>query len=60
MTKDPALDHKLSPALFHPRYWLTWFSIVLLALLAWCPVRLRDALAASFANLVMKISRKQC
>jgi len=60
MTKDPALDHKLSPALFHPRYWLTWFSIALLALLAWCPVRLRDALAASFANLVIKISRKQC
>lgn len=60
MTKDPALDHKLPLALLHPRYWLTWFSIFLLALLAWMPVRLRDALAASFANLLLRFSFRQC
>ncbi|WP_024871090.1 lauroyl-Kdo(2)-lipid IV(A) myristoyltransferase [Tolumonas lignilytica] len=60
MTKDPALDHKLSVSLLHPRYWPTWFSIGLLALLAWLPVRLRDALAASFANLLLRFSAKQC
>jgi len=60
MTKDPALDHKFTSSLLHPRYWPTWLSIALLALLAWCPVRLRDAIAASFAGLVIKISGKQC
>lgn len=60
MTKDSALDHKLSLSLFHPRYWLTWMSIALLALLAWFPVRLRDALAASFARLVIRFSPRPC
>ena len=50
MTNDSALNHKLSLSLFHPRYWLTWFSIALLALLAWFPVKLRDTLAAYFGG----------
>ncbi len=60
MTNDSALNHKLSLSLFHPRYWLTWFSIALLALLAWFPVKLRDTLAASLAGIVLRFSKKQC
>jgi len=60
MTNDSALNHKLSLSLFHPRYWLTWFSIALLALLAWFPVKFRDTLAASLAGIVLRFSKKQC
>lgn len=44
----------------HPKYLLTWFSIFVLAILAWIPVRIRDALAHSLVGLVVRFSKKQC
>lgn len=60
MTKDPAIDHKITAAMLHPRYWLTWFSIALLAVFAWFPVRLRDGFAALLAPLVVAVAKGPC
>jgi len=60
MSKDPVYDDTLTLSLLHPRYWLTWLSIVLLAILAWFPVRFRDFLAGTCVKLVIKLAKKQC
>ncbi len=44
-----AFDPKAWRGLLHPRYWLSWCSLGLLALLAWVPTRLRDALCLLLA-----------
>lgn len=55
-----AFDHSLRRGLFHPKHWLTWFSLFLLAVLAWFPVKIRDGLAHLFVNAVIRFSKKQC
>lgn len=60
MTKDSAVDHKITRAMLHPRYWATWLSLVFLAILAWVPVRARDRFAAWIAPLIVRIAHKQC
>lgn len=59
-SRDPVFDLSFKRAFLHPRYWLTWFSIALQALLAWTPVVLRDRLAAAVVPLVVRFSKKQC
>tara|TARA_R110001583_G_scaffold112917_3_gene263080 strand:- start:11999 stop:12961 length:963 start_codon:yes stop_codon:yes gene_type:complete len=36
----------------HPKYWGTWFLLLLLFLFTYCPVRLRDRFAASVAKFI--------
>ncbi len=61
MSESSAIfDNRFRAALLHPRHWGTWLSIALLALLAWCPVRLRDAVAGACAGLLIRLSAKQC
>ncbi|WP_458735074.1 lauroyl-Kdo(2)-lipid IV(A) myristoyltransferase [Zobellella taiwanensis] len=57
---DPVYDLKFKPRYLHPRYWPTWLAIALLWLLAWLPVRPRDALAGAFAPLLVRLAKKQC
>ncbi len=60
VSRDPVFDTSFKAQFLHPRYWLTWFSLALLALLSWMPVRLRDLLAASTVPLIVRFSKKQC
>lgn len=60
ISRDPVFDHRFQWAFLHPKHGLTWLSLGLLALLSWLPVRWRDAMAGSFAPLVIRFSKKQC
>lgn len=57
---DPVYDLEFKRHYLHPRYWPTWLSIGLLWLLAWLPVRVRDAVAGAFAPLLVRLAKKQC
>ncbi|WP_409423004.1 lauroyl-Kdo(2)-lipid IV(A) myristoyltransferase [Pseudaeromonas sp. ZJS20] len=57
---DPVFDHRFQARYLHPRFWLTWLSLGALYLLAWLPIRLRDALAGALAPLVVHFAKKQC
>ncbi len=57
---DPAgYDHRFTLNLLHPRYWGTWLLLALMAVMAWVPVRWRDAMAARLAPLAVRLARKQ-
>ncbi len=58
--RSAVFDGRFQAAFLRPRHWPTWFSIGLLALLAWCPVRLRDAFAGVWAGVLIRLSPKQC
>lgn len=60
MSKNPVYDDSLKLSQLHPRYWLTWLSLGLLAILAWLPARFRDLLAGACVKLVIKLAKKQC
>lgn len=52
---------KFELSFFHPRYWLTWVSIVLLYLISWLPYRLQMWLGKMIGRLlyyVLKSRRK--
>ncbi|GAA3530436.1 lauroyl-Kdo(2)-lipid IV(A) myristoyltransferase [Zobellella aerophila] len=57
---DPVFDLRFKPVLLHPKYWGTWLALGLLWLLAWAPVRARDAVAGSLAPLLVRLAKKQC
>ncbi|OIN13999.1 lauroyl-Kdo(2)-lipid IV(A) myristoyltransferase [Oceanisphaera psychrotolerans] len=57
---DPVYDLEFKRHYLHPRYWPTWLSIGLLWLLAWLPVRVRDAVAGALAPLLVRLAKKQC
>ncbi len=57
---DPVYDLEFKRHYLHPRYWPTWLSIALLWLLAWLPVRVRDAVAGAFAPVLVRLAKKQC
>ncbi|MDX1268673.1 MAG: lauroyl-Kdo(2)-lipid IV(A) myristoyltransferase, partial [Oceanisphaera sp.] len=57
---DPVYDLEFKRHYLHPKYWLTWLAIGALWLLAWLPVRARDAVAGAFAPLLVKLAKKQC
>ena len=59
-SRDPVFDTRFKPGFLHPRHWPTWISLLLLVVLAWFPVRLRDGFARSFAPLVIRFSKRQC
>lgn len=58
--RDPVFDTRFCASFLHPRHWLTWLSLALLLVLAWFPVRMRDALARSFAPVLIRFSKRQC
>jgi lauroyl-KDO2-lipid IV(A) myristoyltransferase len=58
--RDPVFDDSFKSAYLHPKHWLTWLSLGLLAVLAWLPARPRDAFARLFAPLVIRFSKRQC
>ncbi|MFH7585682.1 lauroyl-Kdo(2)-lipid IV(A) myristoyltransferase [Oceanimonas smirnovii] len=58
--QDPVYDAEFKSRYLHPRHWPTWLSIALLWLLAWVPVRARDAFAGFLAPLLVKFAKKQC
>jgi lauroyl-Kdo2-lipid IVA myristoyltransferase len=58
--RDPVFDASFKRAFLHPRYWPTWLALLLLLMLAWCPVRFRDRFARSFAVLVIRFSKRPC
>lgn len=58
--QDPVYDAQFKFRYLHPRHWPTWLSITLLWLLAWLPVRVRDAFAGAFAPVLVKFAQKQC
>lgn len=57
---DPVFDLRFKPVFLHPKYWGTWLALGLLWLLAWVPVRIRDAFAGSLAPLLVRLAKKQC
>ena len=57
--EDPVFQASFKPCLLHPRYWLSWLALVVLMVLAFVPVRLRDRLAGALAPLVFRFSKKQ-
>ncbi|MGO4998920.1 lauroyl-Kdo(2)-lipid IV(A) myristoyltransferase [Oceanisphaera sp. W20_SRM_FM3] len=57
---DPVYDLTFKRHYLHPKYWLTWLAIAALWLLAWLPVRARDALAGIFTSLLMRLAKKPC
>lgn len=57
---DPVYDLKFKRQYLHPKYWPTWFAIALLWLLAWVPVRLRDAFAGGLARVLIRLAKKPC
>lgn len=50
----PLLRH-----LMHPRYWLTWAGVGLLALLAWLPWKVRSLLAGLLGKGMYRYNRKR-
>ncbi|PJG60068.1 lauroyl-Kdo(2)-lipid IV(A) myristoyltransferase [Aeromonas cavernicola] len=56
---DPVFATSFEVKFLRPRYWLSWFALSILLLMAWVPVRLRDRLADLLAPVVFRISKKQ-
>ncbi|GLS84761.1 lauroyl-Kdo(2)-lipid IV(A) myristoyltransferase [Paraferrimonas haliotis] len=42
----------------HPKFWPSWFAILILVIFSLMPANLRDPIAKLLANLVMKIAKK--
>ena len=57
---DPVYDLEFKRHYLHPRYWPTWLAIAALWLLAWLPVRARDAFAGVFTPLLIRFAKKPC
>ena len=45
-------DTSIKTKHFHPKYWGTWFLLLLLFIFSYCPIRFRDLFAASIANFI--------
>jgi len=56
--KPKYFDRTFKAELLHPKYWLTWFGILILVIFGLMPARVRDPLARLLAKLVMKIAKK--
>lgn len=57
---DPVYDLTFKRHYLHPKHWPTWLAIAALWVLAWLPVRARDAFADAFAPLLMRVAKKPC
>ena len=56
--KAKYFDRRFKFSLLHPKYWLTWFAILILVLFGLMPAWLRDPIARQLSKLVMKIAAK--
>jgi len=56
--KPKYFDRTFKAELLHPKYWLTWFGILILVIFGLMPASVRDPLARLLAKLVMRIAKK--
>ncbi|WP_039045549.1 MULTISPECIES: lauroyl-Kdo(2)-lipid IV(A) myristoyltransferase [Plesiomonas] len=50
---------KFTLAMLHPRYWPVWLGLLLVALVAFLPHRMRDALAAKLGHFAGRKAKRQ-
>ncbi len=50
---------KFTLAMLHPRYWPVWLGLLLVALVAFLPHRMRDALAGKVGRAVGRVAKSQ-
>ncbi|MGL5105972.1 MAG: lauroyl-Kdo(2)-lipid IV(A) myristoyltransferase, partial [Plesiomonas shigelloides] len=50
---------KFTLAMLHPRYWPVWLGLLLVALVAFLPHRVRDALAAKLGHFAGRKAKRQ-
>lgn len=50
---------KFTLAMLHPRYWPVWLGLLLVALVAFLPHRVRDALAGKVGRAVGRVAKSQ-
>lgn len=46
-------------AFFHPRYWLTWLSILLLYVISWLPYKVQVLLGKAIGHLLFKVLKSR-